>query len=251
MKNSWGTWVFFCVLSAFLGAFGAIGFYEVVRPAVLHDANPLQPLSRQDLFSLAIVGMYLVALLIAATSLSFAVFGKQWVESLVSRKTEHELRQLEIRSNSRVYLRMAYILWQLSKGDDQERTKYLDEAIELTRKCYEDRFDPNDDIKANEVNNLAYFLIERGEDADKSEAVELSDTLLEIYKKFTERNACLCTYAEIVLTCHSEFSDPKAAIKKAIKLVSPIANKSKSQTEIEEAKRLSVELNKKLKNLTP
>lgn len=248
MKNAWGTWVIFSVFSAIVGAFCAIGFYEIVLPAISSEVSQSQLLSRPDLFSLAIVAMYLVALLIAVVSLSFAVFGKQWVESLVLRKTEHELRQLEIRSNSRVYLRMAYVLWQLSKGDEQERTKYLDEAIELTRKCYEDRFDPNDDIKANEVNNLAYFLIERGRDSDKAEAVELSDVLLKIYKKSTERNACLCTYAEIVLTCHSEFSDPKTEIKKAIKLISPIANRSKSHAEIEEAKRLSVALSELLKN---
>lgn len=195
MQESWRKLVLSGLIGAFIGTWGVIGFYELFRPAVITAAPDINAL-----FSLAIVGMYLVALLMAVLSLGFAVFGKQWISGMVEAQIHERLMSVEKRSLSIGHGRVAYVLWQLScPQDDERRKEYLNEAIELTRRCYHDDHDPNQDIKLNEANNLASFLAERNQSEDVDEAIELSKFIKERSKKTKHELHCARTYAQVVI----------------------------------------------------
>lgn len=112
MKEFFQSTIFFGVICGFLGAFAMVGVYEILWPIAR------MPIAMQSLFSLAIVSMYFVALMIALISLSFTVFGRQWIIDLVSTKVKEDLSDLEKRNISRAHARVGYVLWQLSKGEN-------------------------------------------------------------------------------------------------------------------------------------
>lgn len=222
------------LLTIFLYEFYITNFYRPFR-------------SRDSLLNLAVVSLYLVAIMLAVLTLGFMVAGRQWIIEIVNTHIDGKLKEVEMRNILRAHGRTAYLLWQLSRGDEVTKEEFLNEAISLSGRCYHNNFDDEEDIESNAANNFAYFLSERKHPEDTKEALGIAARLRDVYYPKSKHSECLFTYAEIIKNCahlHMSEREAKEERLKAINVMNKLIRQTRSKTIADRCNQMISELNK-------
>ncbi len=247
--------------ASLLGAIVGVGTYVFVV-----SGNPVTPKDVPTLFSVAVVGLYTVAIMVAIASLTFLVVGKDWVIDMVRSYVDQRVIESELTSTYRSHGRLSFALWQMSQEHDHPRRFFLDEAIALARNCYEGKIDYHESVTENMANNLAYFLAERSElepgpnaILDKKEALSIAERLMDEFYPYASKDRILSryadtfvsTYAFIVSKCYFVSPTPRRLVDRALVELEMMLRRTTDVREMEDTKSILEELREIQINLEP
>lgn len=169
------------------------------------------------LFSLAILGLYLVAIIMAAATLWATLMGPKWITSQIKIMAQAELEDTKRDDVGRTTFYIAYVYGTLADID----AKFLDEAADFAKNAH--RYLPeNSALKTSALNNWVIFESRRGRNsAIAPEIVDAAQTLRRQYMADRDYEFAT-TYAMAVLTYAGDFPRPHDAVADAERLLSEL-----------------------------
>lgn len=212
----------------------------------------------QALLGFANVALFAVAVLLALGGAVVAFYGPRLVDARVKGAVEHLRSDIEKRlkekeeetrkeTQARLQMWMGYIFGELHRIHP-DKEEFVDYAIEFSRHAFSAL---SDERKALAINNLTFYLAERGQVRDAKEAVSHAEELLDLYQKERDPDY-LTTYARVLIAYHSSFADPAKVLREAICMLDELQkDKSVSENHKEKARPRAARLAEILRAIGP
>lgn len=170
-----------------------------------------------QLFSLAILGLYLVAIIMAAVTLWATLMGPSWITDRVRKIARNELEETKRDDVGRTTFYIGYVYGTL--GDTDPR--FLDEAADFAKNAH--RYLPDDSaLKTSALNNWVFFESRRGRNSAIADEIVAAATSLRRQYMADRDFELATTYAMAVLTYGSDFVCPEATVDDAERLLTEV-----------------------------
>ena len=177
------------------------------------------------IISVATLAIAILAVLIAIASIYGVVWGREWLEGRIRREAENAVAAVRTELEAYLVGYVGYIFGRLRELLEQLRPHdFIGAAINYTQLAF-DQHRPESEGRLIAANNLAFYYAYRGRPSDAQEAIRLAELLLENYPRHRVVD-WLTTYAAVVAGYHRQFPNTIAALKKAIRMMEELEERT-------------------------